>query len=48
VAPSDRYTLALYGDNVTDEAYRTMAQAIATGIGAGSADNRGRFDSKIY
>lgn len=32
---SDRYTLAVYGDNVTDWGYRTMAQANATGIGAG-------------
>lgn len=33
--PSNRYTFAVYGDNVTDEEYRTMAQANATGIGAG-------------
>ncbi len=33
--PSNRYTFAMYGDNVTDEEYRTMAQANATGIGAG-------------
>lgn len=31
----NRYTFAVYGDNVTDEEYRTMAQANATGIGAG-------------
>jgi iron complex outermembrane receptor protein len=33
--PSNRYTFAVYGDNVTDEEYRTMARANATGIGAG-------------
>jgi iron complex outermembrane receptor protein len=32
---SNRYTFAVYSDNVTDEEYRTMAQANATGIGAG-------------
>jgi iron complex outermembrane receptor protein len=33
--PSDRYTFALYGDNVTDAEYRTMAEANNFGVGAG-------------
>jgi iron complex outermembrane receptor protein len=33
--PSNRYTFAVYGDNVADEEYRTVAQANATGIVAG-------------
>jgi iron complex outermembrane receptor protein len=32
--PSDRYTVALYGDNVTDERYRTQIQYNSFGIGA--------------
>lgn len=44
--PSNRFTFAVDGDNVTNEEYRTMAQTNATGIGAdwGCSGNRGRFD----
>ena len=31
--PSQRYTVALYGDNVTDKRYRTQVLANTLGIG---------------
>lgn len=34
VDPTDRYTVALFGENVTDERYRTQVQFNAFGIGA--------------